>query len=1027
MKKTVWKWLFMLGWPLGLHAQLTLTEDLTGASSTYPWQSIGGACLTAGDNTGSIPSCTSKNRIWPADPVGSGALRLTDTGGNELGAVISLVPFHSSEGVQLTFTTVTYGGSGADGIAFFLLDVSNYGDEPFPWWNWSMGPAGGPLGYSGRRSPLASGIWHGWLGIGIDEYGNFSNPEDAGPGGPGLSPNSIVVRSGAYTGYKYIVGTTVPGGISSGKVASRSAATPITFNLRLTREGLLSLSYSRNGGVASPLMINVDVTWANGPMPSKFLFGFSGSTGGSTNIHEINCFKAAGFTTSGSSAGSNVLQSAKVQIGTQLYLAYYHTDKWWGQLTAQSIVMDPVTQIVSINQVANWDASCGLTGGACDATGGTPPLQGPGSRTILTFNPDAPGGAVGIPFQWASLSAAQKTALEPGGGSVSPTLLYMRGSRADEGYSLANRRTRKSVLGDIINSSPTWVGPPQQSYSGVWQDLLYPNKVAREGNLYDSFAVANATRTNVVYVGANDGMLHGFRSGGYNALGAFDASKPNDGQELLAYMPTSSIRSLRGNVAQLDYSKQQYAHNAYVDAVPGVGDLFYGGAWHTWLVSGTGAGGNVAGVLADNTSVGAGDIFALDITNPNSFSEANAKSLVKGDWTTANLQCQGDTATSHCRDNLGNTYGTPLVRRLHNGFWAAIFGNGYNSSTGVAGIYLLNAEDGSALFLSTGAGTPAQRNGIAYVTSLDIDGDNVVDYLYAGDLLGNVWRFDVTSDTPANWRVTRVFQTLGLPISTQVLAVPVRDSTDARRIMLEFGTGRMMPQTLSTPPTPDEHNGVLVGIWDWDMSAWNLMSNSKLLSLSRSDPNVPNVANGKALDLYSLQFQTLTTNTSVVNASINGVRTISSSPVCWAGSTVCKSPRTNNQFGWRVPLLGVKEQVVYNPVLQDGLFQVSTVIPAVFQPLSCSAAPPSSGFTMALTPDEGGAPRVSYFFDALNRDKTMSNVVGVGLSAVGTPSHITAGSQRYMVTQTSNGTPTLSKVTPSKQIVVKRVTWVDLR
>jgi type IV pilus assembly protein PilY1 len=70
---------------------------------------------------------------------------------------------------------------------------------------------------------------------------------------------------------------------------------------------------------------------------------------------------------------------------------------------------------------------------------------------------------------------------------------------------------------------------------------------------------------------------------------------------------------------------------------------------------------------------------------------------------------------------------------------------------------------------------------------------------------------------------------------------------------------------------------------------------------------------------------------------------------------------------------------------------------------------------------------VSYFFDALNRDKTMSNVVGVGLSAVGTPSHITAGSQRYMVTQTSNGTPTLSKVTPSKQIVVKRVTWVDLR
>src|SRR5262249_34638693 len=152
------------------------------------------------------------------------------------------------------------------------------------------------------------------------------------------------------------------------------------------------------------------------------------------------------------------------------------------------------------------------------------------------------------------------------------------------------------------------------------------------------------------------------------------------------------------------------------------------GAWHTWLVGGLGAGGAA--------------IYALDITDPSQFSESNAASLVIGEWTSSNISC-----SSSCGNNLGLTYGTPQIRRLHDGNWGVIFGNGLKSASGDAGIFVMviNQSNGSQSFYYLSTGTAGTGNGIAYATPADFDGDHITDYVYAGDLKGNVWRFDLTS------------------------------------------------------------------------------------------------------------------------------------------------------------------------------------------------------------------------------------------------------------------------------------------
>jgi type IV pilus assembly protein PilY1 len=1330
-------------------AQTLLSEDFTGATSSNSagvgnWLFFRGACLTAGNSTSlaspasSIPACTTVLNSYyinaqdhdqylmggangflggsgaptspsqqVADPVGQGALRFTNGkpyGNQERGAIVSTNAYSTSAGIQVTFKTVTYGGTGADGISFYLMDgcvpvagavmpstctaLPYYPTVNVP----AIGATGGSLAYtcSNTNGPSSGtgvtydGLTAGYLGLGIDEYGNFLNQGDNTGSGYGFQPGRIGLRgageisfpalttaygsnpnnsaapyypaslasacsSGSYdsvsgtcgvcpnanpattnvttngvtthtsystttvygsstctntiqptittttdsgctsagytlvdvggttptcikctvtspvgtpsgatdgsypnglcytaviptpsihcsTGYSYDSGlmlcakipsghntsfTTTAGGstpaayittngpsstsfpivqaamqktcssghlwnyatataptdagpatlantvntagildyppipnaytilpsghpLFNGSATTRAGATTIFYNLKITSDGYLSLLYAYGGGAYQSVISNQSIQAANGPLPSYVRFGFAGSTGGATNVHEIMCFKSAPVVQSASSAGVNEKQSAKVESGTFAYFAYYDQNNWIGRVTANSLTSDPTTGNVTIASVPTWDASCVLTGvanGQTCTTGvaGPTAAMSPASRVILTYN----GG--GVPLEWGSLSTAQQGALTTGDPSQTGyRLSYLRGDRTNEitsagtcsGGSPVCFRARTSVLADIVDSSPTWVGPPQSPYTATWRDKLYPTTSPQENSgtqTYLQYVTAEQTRPNVVYVGSNDGMMHGFRSGGFDSTGNFTTSTtPNDGQEVLAYMPGSLLLSAStggacatfaatGSVVQnihgvtpaytpssggpqpacvtnaLDFSNVQYGHNFFVDATPGTGDLYYNGMWHTWLVSGLGAGGAA--------------LFALDVTNPTStnFAESNASNLVIGEWTPQNITCVGNTS---CGQNMGATYGTPLIRRLHDGKWAVIFGNGYGSSTGDAGVYVMTIDStGNTLFyyLSTGNTGTASNNGIAYVAAADLDGDHITDYLYAGDLMGHLWRFDLTSATETSWGVTTgpLFSTpSGQPISTAPVVASGATAAGGNTIIVSFGTGQRVQFTNAAPVGFQPATQSLYGVWDWNFATWNAASTTQYASLAASATGLTGPQ--YTLTQSNLQQQSFVLNSDGVTRDISGNGTI-----CWAGSPSCSA---TPQFGWFLNLYGTLEQIIYNPQLLQGVFTVNSIVPANNQVNSCTTNT-DTGFTYAISILTGLAPPnffVSYHDTA---------AAGIQTNAVGT----SATGSLWLVSQTVTNQPIVTHINPGANGKGRRLTWVQLR
>jgi type IV pilus assembly protein PilY1 len=1132
--------LIALHWNAG-EAQTSYTEDFTQKTTTNNWYFFNGACLTAGSSApaaqpSTVPGCSNiftsyykqqqdkdvalvggtsgylgsiipptGTTITP-DPAGSGALRFTNGfpyGHAENGAIVSGFTFPNNQGLLITFKTVTYlgdsgggGGDGADGMSFYLMD----GSQP-P----GLGSWGGSLGYTCSNSnPPYDGLVGAYLGLGIDEFGNFLNQGDNTNSGFGYVPGRIGLRGAGNISWAYLNATyptLYPSSWSSSQrqsavrntcangvlqdyngnnltyagtnpyavmdypainnanvtlsgvtianegATTRSGGTPILYRLKLTADGLLSLSYSYNGGAYNSVITNQSITAQNGTLPNTFRFGFAGSTGGDTNVHEIMCFRVQPATASEGSAGVNEKQAAKVQTGTQAYFAYFDPTNWTGSLTANSVI--DTNGVVSISQLANWDASCVLTGvassGTCVATGatGAASAQSPSSRVMLTWS-----GSAGIPFEWSNLSSTQKSILDSGdsGTKNANRLNYLRGDRSNEVTSSGSGtfRHRDSVLGDIVDASPVVVSFPQSPYTTNWRDRLYPSASRPEntGQSYAAFVTAEQGRTNVVYAGANDGFIHGFRTGSFDANGNYIgvSPTPNDGQEVLAYMPgailtgvtvgssptVSVADTIHGTnpansnkvTSALDYANVNYGHNFYLDATPGTGDLYYGAAWHTWLVGGLGIGGAA--------------IYALDITDPSTFSETGTApaSTVIGEWNAATITCSG---SSTCGTNLGNTLGTPQIRRLHNGIWGVIFGNGFGSQSGDAGIYVMTVDStthaSTFYYLSTGwsSKTSPPANGISYVAPADLDGDHVTDYVYAGDLQGNLWRFDLTSSDPTKWAVTAgpLFTTpSGQPITTKpvIASVPVAGSSP--RLMVGFGTGQRTQLTNSTPTSYSSSTQDLYGVWDWNLSAWNSVSTSQYQSLAGTQTGLSSP--------YTLQKSNLQQQTFTVQA--NGDRDGTSNTICWQAQTLCTPASANSKFGWYVDLPGANgsgfpEQIVYNPLLYQQAFIVNSVVPASNSPLSCTTTA-DLGYTYVISMGTGAAFGNTVF---PNHD---TNVAGFQSGATGTPSVLTtAEGTTYLIYQTigdpvpgtKNATPRDTSINLPPNTKSTRLTWVELR
>ncbi|HEY9629120.1 MAG TPA: bluetail domain-containing putative surface protein [Coleofasciculaceae cyanobacterium] len=224
-------------------------------------------------------------------------LKLTDATTNQASFVLYTTPVDATKGLSITFDFFSYGGSfgdsvteGGDGIGFFFIDGSQSPTKP--------GGFGGSLGYAQRDGSV--GIAGGYLGVGFDEFGFYSASEEGRIGGLGRIPDSIAVRGSQATGYKYLTGspTSLPGSLDNpGPQATRDNSRR-RAQVDLTPQGLLTVQIDLNGdkdfldaGEQPITGFDVVGVGGNGALPTTFKFGFAGSTGTATNIHEVGNFE----------------------------------------------------------------------------------------------------------------------------------------------------------------------------------------------------------------------------------------------------------------------------------------------------------------------------------------------------------------------------------------------------------------------------------------------------------------------------------------------------------------------------------------------------------------------------------------------------------------------------------------------------------------------------------------------------------------------------------------------------------------
>jgi len=333
-------------------------------------------------------------------------------------------------------------------------------------------------------------------------------------------------------------------------------------------------------------------------------------------------------------------------------------------------------------------------------------------------------------------------------------LNYVRGDRSNEGD--GKFRIRTSVLGDIIHSGPVYVGKPKSGY--IFDDYLV-------------FANANAGRQPRVYVGANDGMLH-----------VLDAAS---GMEAFAYVPSMVVENLPKLAAQ------PYKHTYFVDGFLTAEDAQFGASWHTVLVGGLGAGG-----------IG---YYALDVTSASVWTEADAVSKVLWEF---NSQSGG-------AGNLGYSYSRPSVVRLKNGKWAAIVANGYLSLTGVASLYVLDIQTGAVI--REIIVPDLNQNGLSSPTIIDADGDGYADTAYAGDLNGNLWKFDINNGSVAFGGRPLLRTVVSGGVQQSITTAPEVGRHPHGGVMVYVGTGRL----LAPGDALDESAQAVYGIWDNDTTPVN--------------------------------------------------------------------------------------------------------------------------------------------------------------------------------------------------------------
>lgn len=651
------------------------------------------------------------------------------------------------------------------------------------------------------------------------------------------------------------------------------------------------VSYTIAFGLEGALVDNDDDGWPNPPLArNSNVWWNAGGGGNSSRVDDLwhAAFNARGEFISASrpeqvatalldtlqnivdrtgTAASAATNGGSISSESRVYQAIFNSEDWSGQLFSFKVQNDG-----TLSTTPEWDAGALLNARS--------PSYFSGSRTIITTDPATNNS---YEFLWGNLTPAQQAMLDQEPNTGIPDGLGEQRVNMIRGVDVSNPLIRKpdNKLGDLINSDPEFVAAPRFFFN--FDD-------------YQTFFINNETRRPMVYIGGNDGMLHGFDG--------------VTGEEMFNYIPSAVIPRLN------QLTEPAYSHQFYVDGSPVYGDVQISGNWTSILTGGLRSGGQA--------------MYALDITNPDSFTASNVL------WEFSDAD----------DPELGFTFAKPTIVRMNNNKWAVVFGNGYNnaepdanrppdSQAGDAALFILFIEDGVDGFqtgdfvkIKTNSGTLANQNGLGSVGAGDINGDGMVDALYAGDLQGNLWKFDVSSTNPASWKIDfggdALFTAVNgggvtQPITGAPIAVP-HPLGIGQGVLVLFGTGKFIEGPDANPLTTPEQS--FYAIWDRDLST---IVTDTSHDFARSD-------------LAEIKITT-TGNQRFINE-------VTSTEPIWLDSSGVPVNR-----GWFVDLPDQGERVIRPALARSGVVFFVTLIPS-----DEPCIPGGTGFLMALDISTGGVP-----------------------------------------------------------------------
>jgi len=595
---------------------------------------------------------------------------------------------------------------------------------------------------------------------------------------------------------------------------------------------------------------------------------------------------------------------------TLAYEASFTSVDWAGDLRAFSIRSDATYS----DTLPVWSASQRMPAAA--------------ARRIFTAQPSGTNFA-GAEFTTTGMSTATLDIVQ---GTLNPAvyandslIAYLRGDQSRErgatGCSLIDPtdcpfRRRGTRIGDILNSTPAVIGVTSFGYGSILSEVDPGAAASYPAYVESKRTIFGATSQNpILFFGANDGMLH-----------AIDGREgTGGGTELFAYVPNAVLPNLHL------LAQPGYVHRFFVDGSPTVTDAHLG-TWRTVLLASTGAGGR--------------SVFALDVTNPRAFTAANVL------WEFNNS----------IDIDMGQFVGRPYAGITEDGTWVAAFGNGYNSASQRAILFIRDLATGAEVAkldtgwgcslieadCGTGDGPRQGPNGLAGSLLVDNDGNGAGDTIYAGDFLGNLWRFELVS---GSWQIGNNGEPLftardpdGKRQSITSAVYTVANPLGGTNVI--FGTGRYLNDHDADEAMVGNGtraaNDTIYGIWD-----------------SRAfDPETGNWVEGWAIggrgeEPGGLERQEITSYTPMV-ADIGGYRTATRNPVDYMES----ASASWGKMGWYLDLsfeansvdLLAGERVTATPqgILSDVVFNT-------FRPEGNSCEPGSQNATLVLNSLSGAA------------------------------------------------------------------------